>query len=129
MKPCEEQALKWETAVGTFPQVDPPALCLRLAGPSLSFLHLLEKEKKKIIFGPVPPKTCHQEKVKKGRVPKTEEERDTDKCAFEENISRLRGAQAELSLLSKAGHISVDESWRPFEVVAPALSPHPASSN
>ncbi|TWW73615.1 hypothetical protein D4764_15G0010090 [Takifugu flavidus] len=58
--------------------------------------------------------TSHQEKDQK---PKTEEERDTDKCAFEENISRLHGTQADLSPPSNTGPISVDESPRLFEVV------------
>lgn len=62
-------------------------------------------------------KTSHQ-KQKKDRNPKTEEERETDKCAFEENISRLHGTQADLSLPSNTGPISVDESPRLFEVVA-----------
>lgn len=69
-----------------------------------------------MIFGAVPPRHTTRKK-KKDRIPKTEEERDTDKCAFEENISRLHGTQAELSLLSNAGPISVDESPRLFEVV------------
>lgn len=69
-----------------------------------------------MIFGAVSPRHATRKK-KKDRIPKTEEERDTDKCAFEENISRLHGTQAELSLLSSAGPISVDESHRLFEVV------------
>lgn len=69
-----------------------------------------------MIFGAVPPRH-NTRKKKKDRIPKTEEERDTDKCAFEENISRLHGTQAELSLLSNVGPISVDESPGLFEVV------------
>lgn len=69
-----------------------------------------------MILGAVPPRHATMKK-KKDRIPKTEEEKDTDKCAFEENISRLHGTQAELSLLSKDGLISVDESPRLFEVV------------
>lgn len=70
----------------------------------------------KMIFGAVPPRHATRRK-KKDQTAKTEEERDTDKCAFEENISRLHGTQAELSLLSDVGPISVDESPRLFEVV------------
>ena len=43
-------------------------------------------------------------------------ERETEKCAFEENISRLHGNQASLLLLPHRGPISADESRSLFEV-------------
>lgn len=61
--------------------------------------------------------------------PKTEGERDTDKCAFEDNISGPHGTQADLSPpSSRKTHLS---RWKqePLWGGALALSLHPASSN
>lgn len=110
MKSCEQQVLKCEIAVGTFPQVDLPTVS---ATRALLSAFIAPQKGKKMIFGST-SNTSHQEKDQK---PKTEEERDTDKCAFEENTSRLHGTQADLSPPSNTGPISVDESPRLFEVV------------